>query len=273
MGQDTEQLPEKNENLGTGKKSDGYKRVMRRWVAFLIHEPDALLAGSAPFLLIALPVITIGPAWIALHYYTRAREAGVKRTWRDACRFAFKRCGAKAWLMGATDALALIMAGGCLLGVFGLAGVFGAFALPTTAAAAADNAIVTAAADTAIATAAPATSITAAAIETAYMLPLPFRLLYALLFAADILYIMSGIYRYPALCAEPDTGFAQLVSRGFLLALGNPGWTLMFLFASLLTLLICALTGVGILLLFPAAASALAICAYAEMSAYYLPES
>ena len=253
-GLDDGVCPEDGSAPDPGNKSDGYKRALRRWVSFLIHEPDALLAGSVLFLLVALPLVSLGPAWVALHYYAHTRDVGVKRSWRDAYRFAFIRCGAKAWLMGASDALAIFMAGGCLLGVLGAPGVVGVGA------------------DTAgIAAAFAVGAGVVGAAEAAFMLPLPMRILYALLFSVDVLYIMSGIYRYPALRSEPDTGFARLASRGFLLALGNPGWTLMFLFASLLTFILCALTGVGVILLFPAASSALAICAYDEMTVYYLP--
>jgi hypothetical protein len=217
-----------------GPKSAGYARALRRWTGFLIREPDALLAGSALFLLTALPLVTLGPALLALHYYMRAREEGVRRTWRDACRHAFLRCGARSWLMGATDVFALVMAGGCLLGVLGLPADFS--------------------------TAPPAPPP---------MLPLPLRAVYAALFALDLLYFLSGIYRYPALIDAPEAGFIKTASRGFLLAVGDLGWFLMFTFASLLALIVCALTGVGIFLVFPAASAALAGCAYDEMSAYY----
>ncbi|MDR3121403.1 MAG: hypothetical protein LBU58_08745 [Clostridiales bacterium] len=260
-------------------KSAGYIRALRRWTGLLFHEPNSLLAGSLWFLLTALPVVTIGPAWLALLDFMAAREAGKRRTWRQSCRLVFFSCGRRVWLMSASDALALLMAGGCLLAV----------------------------------------------TDGAFLLPL--RAVYAMLFAVDALYLLSGLYRYPALRAEAesraetelraeeagriaDTASASMAAassadnglvskivqdtastrganrhtgglvrdaallalRGALLALGNLGWTLMFFFASLLALLVSGLTGVGVLLLFPAASAALAVCAYEEMIAYYLPE-
>ena len=219
------------QDIDLGPKSAGYVRTLRRWAPFLLREPNALLSGSVFFVLASLPLITLGPAWAALHYYMAARESGVQRTWRGACRFAFRECGAKAWLMGLTDALALLMAGGCWIAVFGASGAPGA--------------------------------------EVSF-LPLPLRFIYAALFAFDIIYLISGMYRYPALCAEPANSAPRLAARGFLLAFGNVGWTLMFFFSALLAFIACALTGVGILALFPAASAALSCCAYDEMTAYYI---
>lgn len=276
-------------NVLLGPKSAGYARALRRWAPFLLHEPNALFSGSLWFLLTSLPIVTLGPAWTALHYYMAAREAGIHRTWRDASRFAFRGCGARAWLMGLSDAAAFAMAGGSLIAVFGAPGGAPEFGMPV-------------------------------------------RMLYAIFFTIDVLYLLSGIYRYPALGAAPETEtphvatvtatpgaapetetpcdtstsgspcdsfitdtpcdsstsetlraasaaektnaefpitVSRLAARGFLLALGNPGWTLMFAFAALLAFILCALTGVGILILFPAASAALSVCAYDELKAYY----
>ncbi len=206
-------------------RSEYYIAAMRRWVPFLWKEPHALLAGSGWFMLTCLPLVTFGPALIALTHYMRLRERGIKVSWRQATALAFRQCGARGWLMGLTDGLALFMAGGCALSV----------------------------------------------LEEG--LPLPIRLIYALLFIVDLLYLMSGMYRYPALNAEPGAKVGMMAARGFLMALNNLGWTLMFFFAQLLALMICALTGVGLFILYPAAAALLAACAYESMLRQYLPDT
>ena len=206
------------------KRSDCYVRAVRRWVPFLWKEPNALLAGSGWFLLSCLPLVTIAPAWLALTRYMRGRERGIAVGWREAARFALRGCGAGGWLMGVSDALALLMAGGCALAVFQEGMAF------------------------------------------------PVKMLYALLGSMDLLYLLSGMYRYPALNAEPEARLTSLIARSFLMALGNLGWTLLLFCAQLLAFMLCAATGVGLLFLFPAASALLAVCAYDAMLRQYTTE-
>ncbi len=203
---------------------DCYITALRRWVPFLWKEPNSLLAGSCWFILTCVPVVTAGPALLALTHYVRARERGERVTWREARSFAFGRCGAKGWLMGLCDAAALILAAGCALTV------------------------------------------------TEETLPVPVRFLYAVLFAFDVSFLLSGMFRYPALRAQPEDKLGVLILRGYLLALGNLGWTLLIFCAQLLALMVCALTGVGIFLLFPAASACLAACAYDCIIRQYVPD-
>lgn len=207
----------------TIKKSERYVRGLRSWLTFIRKEPNGLLAGSCWFLLTCLPLVTIGPAWLALNHYMDHRNRGIKTSWREAMAFSLRTAGAKGWLMGLSDLAAAVMAGGCIL----------------------------------------------ALLEGS--LPLPLGFLYALLFLADLLYLLGGLYRWPALAREPGNKLTLLIARGFLMAVGNPGWSLMFAFAGLLAFLICLLTGVGIILLFPAASALLATCAYGSMVKIYLP--
>ena len=197
------------------KNSDRYIESMNRWVRFMIREPNGLLSGSLWFLLTCLPIVTIGPARLALAHYMHNRESGCKVSWRSSAAFAFRECGARGWIMGASDIASLILAVGCLL-----------FILEES-------------------------------------VPFPVRLVYAFFFVFDVLYLLSGIFRYAALAGEGASAKSGLIMlRGFLMALNNIGWTLMLSFASLLALLISAATGVGLVALYPAAAEALGACAY-----------
>jgi hypothetical protein len=202
-------------------KSGQYAAALKRFMAFVRSEPNALMGGSLLFALACLPVVTAGPAWLALCRYMHGRERGEGISWLGACALSFRTAGARAWLMGLSDMLALAMAGGCALVLL-------------------DGGM-------------PAAALFA----------------YSAMLMLDLVYLMSGIYRYPALCAEPTGRFGLLAARGFLMALANIGWTLMFSFAQLLALMVCALTGVGLLLLFPAASALLAVCAYDSMSKLY----
>jgi hypothetical protein len=203
-------------------KSGQYAAALGRWAPYLWREPNGLMCGSLLFALTCLPIVTAGPAWLALCHYMDARERGVRVPWwRGACAMAFREAGARAWLMGLTDMLALAMAGGCALVLL-------------------DGGM-----------------------------PAAVLLAYAIMLVCDLIYLLSGMYRYPALAAEPGNRLALLAARGFLMALANMGWTLMFAFAQLLAFMLCALTGVGLLLLFPAAAALLSARAYASMAKLY----
>jgi hypothetical protein len=184
-------------------------------------EPHALVAGSLLSVCVSLPVATAGPARLATARYMALRERGESATYRDALRFAFVESGGAGWLMGLTDALALLMAGGCVVAMLS------------------DGAA------------------------------MALRALYSGLFVIDMAYLASGIYRYPALADEPGSRVTMMVTRGFLMTLANPGWTLLFICAQLLALVICAATGVGLVALFPAASSLLEALAYEEMSSAY----
>jgi hypothetical protein len=184
-------------------------------------EPHALIAGSVLFALAALPIVTLGPAWLAAVRYMSMRERGESIDYRGAARFAFRDRGGAAWLMGLTDALALAMAGGCVL------------------------------------------------IMLSEEAALALRALYAGLFVLDMTYLASGIYRYSALNDEPDARAGMLAARGFLMTLARPGWTLLFRCAQLLALIVCAATGVGLVMLYPAASALLEAVAYDETAASY----
>ena len=203
------------------KKSGLYAEALKSWLRCGIREPEGLLAGSLWFWLTCLPVVTYGPARLALTYYMGRRFDATRVTWKEAARFGFRP---KAWLMGATDFLALLLAGGS---------VYAFLEMPV---------------------------------------PLPIRGLYAAVLAPDLLYFISGVYRYPALAREPDTNLRMLMLRGFLMGVGNLIQTLLFACASLLFFMLCAATGAGLVLLYPAGGALLAGCAYREMIKLYLPE-
>jgi hypothetical protein len=204
-----------------GTRKFCYMAALRRWGKFLWTEPDALLAGCLWFLLTALPIVTAGPAWLALAAYMAAREEGRRMSWRAACALAFCRGGWRGFAMGLGDCLVLLLAGGCALGAL--------------------------AAD----------------------LPLALRGLYGLMLALNCLYLCSGLYRYPALARQPKGPVPALAARGFLMFLHSLGWSLLFVCAQLLALMVCAATGAGLLFLWPAASAALGGCAYDEMRKAY----
>lgn len=206
------------------KNSDRYIEAMRQWLHALRAEPHALMAGSLWFVLTALPVLSFGIARIALTYYMRQRALGIQTTWKEARRFATRTCGARAWLLGLSDLLVLILTGGCFLGI------------------------------------------------TQPELPIFIRFFYGLMLMLDGLYLLSGLYRYPILVREPDLSLSMLVSRALLITVGTLGWTLMLHFASFLAFLICAFSGVGLFLLYPAASALLSACAYAQMLEKYREE-
>ena len=205
-------------------KSERYKNAVGDWLSCAAKEPDGLVAGSLLFVLCCLPLLTFGPAWLALAVYMGRRGAGVKTSWREAMSFALKRCGLKAWLMGWSDFLAVALAGGGLLALGGM------------------------------------------------QLPALLRFVYGIALFLDGLYIVSGLYRYPALAREPNNLLSRIIVRGFLMAIGNLGWTLLFACAQLLLLVVCAATGIGLVLLYPGGVALLAYYAYTEMIQIYFPK-
>ena len=102
-------------------------------------------------------------------------------------------------------------------------------------------------------------------------LPLPLRFIYCAVLLLDLIYLFSGIYRYPALAAEPDKKISMLILRGFLLSAESPLQSFLFFCVQLLWLMLCALTGVGLPLLYPAGAALLSHCAYSHMIKRLLP--
>jgi hypothetical protein len=96
-------------------------------------------------------------------------------------------------------------------------------------------------------------------------LSMPMRMIYCAVLLLDLIYLSSGIYRYAALSAEPENKASLLMLRGFLLSAECPFWSFLFLCVQLLLLLACALTGVGLALLYPAGAALLSHCAYSHM--------
>jgi len=204
-------------------KSETYKNAVGDWLSCAAREPDSLVTGSLLFLLCCLPVVTFGPAWLALTYYMGRRSAGIKTSWRGAVSFSLRRCGIKAWLMGWSDFLALALAGGGLLALWGMG------------------------------------------------LPAAMRFFYGIALILDALYLISGLYRYPALAKEPGNRLSRIIVRGFLLTIGNLSWTLLFACIQLLLLMLCAVTGIGLIFLYPGALSLLCYYAYNEVIRLYFP--
>ena len=100
-------------------------------------------------------------------------------------------------------------------------------------------------------------------------LPAALRFPYAVVLLLDLIYLASGIFRYPALAREPEAKIHMLMLRGFLLVIGSPWWAFLFSCVQLLWLMICLLTGVGLPLLYPAGAALLSHCAYTEFIKHY----
>ena len=204
--------------------SERYIAAVRRWWRYLRTEPQGLMAGSLWFVLTALPIITYGLAWTALVYYMHQREQHTRVTWREACGYVWKGCGTRSLLMGGSDLLALLLAGGCVLGM------------------------------------------------TQPELPMVMRLGYALFFMADVLYMLSALYRYPAMMLDTGISVPMAASRGVLMSVGAIGWTLMLCFVALSALLVCTATGVGLPMLYPAISALLAVCAYDEMAQKFMDD-
>ena len=102
-------------------------------------------------------------------------------------------------------------------------------------------------------------------------LPLPLRFIYCAVLLLDLIYLFSGIYRYPALAGEPENRVVMLMLRGFLLSVESPLWSFLFFSVQLLWLTACGLTGAGLPLLYPAGAALLSHCAYTRMIKRLLP--
>ena len=236
-------------------KPSCYIRALKNWFGCASKEPNGLLKGSLMFIVCCLPVVTYGPARLAAVYYMGRRCDGLGVKWKDAVAFGFGfgvRVGVGAdfgadagvGVVAGGAAAAPASAGECRPG--GKAWVMG-FADGLAALLAAGSGY--------------------ALLNSSF--PLPLRFVYALLFIIDVIYFFSGIYRYPALARSPDVKLGLLMLRGFLLALGSPWWTFLFLCVNLLWLMLCALTGAGLPALYPAGAALLSHCAYTEMARHY----
>jgi len=205
-----------------------YTNGLRKWFGCFIKEPHAIFKGSLLAWLCHLPIISYGPAQLTVCYYIGRRCDGYITSWREAVDFGFglsdSKLRLKAWLMGLSDALALLLAVGS------------GYAL----------------------------------LEIEVALPLPFQIIYGMVLLIDLIYLASGIYRYPALVCEPDNKLSLLILRGILLSLGSFWWTFLFLCFHLIWFMLCVATGVGVLLLYPAGAALLSYCAYTEMIQHFI---
>jgi len=214
-------MPEPSPKL---TKSECYKNAVGDWLSCVTKEPNSLVTGSLLFFACCLPVLTFGPAWLALTYYMGRRGDGIKISWREALSFSLKRCGIKAWLMGWSDFLALVLAGGGMLALWGMD------------------------------------------------MPAPLRFFYGIALFLDGLYIISGLYRYPTLAREPGNLLSRIIFRGFLLVIGNLGWTFLFVCVQILLFLLCAVTGIGLIFLYPGGLALLSYYAYTEIIKLYFPD-
>ena len=80
--------------------------------------------------------------------------------------------------------------------------------------------------------------------------PLPSRALCGVLFCLDLSFLLTALFRYPAL-VRGDLPLGRAIHTGFAVALGNPGPVFLHWCVLLLLALLCAATGVGLLLLLP----------------------
>lgn len=200
--------------------AERYIGAMRGALKQSLREPQTLIGGSALFWLCALPVLSLGNAWIAAYVYMKAKLEGREMTARRALRTAFREKGRAAFLMGLTDLLAVFLAGGCAVTLMSSA-------------------------------------------------PNPLKFMYCVWLYIDGLYLLSGRYRYAALAAGDERPYR----RAALFTLHNMGWTLLYGCVDLCLLLLCAATGIGVLLLLPAGMALFGVCAYrATLSRYQDPE-
>lgn len=84
-------------------------------------------------------------------------------------------------------------------------------------------------------------------------------LLYLLLF-----YLSTALFRYPALALNQQLKLPQLVLCTISLVLGNMGYVFLYWCVVLLALMICAATGVGLVLLLPGCTALMMTTAWSE---------
>ena len=84
-------------------------------------------------------------------------------------------------------------------------------------------------------------------------------LLYLLLF-----YLSTALYRYPALALNQQLGLPQLVLCATGMVLKNMGYVFLYWCVVLLALMICAATGVGLVLLLPGCTALMMTTAWSE---------
>ena len=248
-------------------KFELYRGAVKAWLRNAVKEPEGMLAGSLWFWLACLPVVTYGPARLALVYYMGRRCEGKRVKWRDALRFGFR---VKAWFMGAGDFLALAMAGGSAYALLEMP-------LPLL-------------------------------MRGMYALVLILDLLYVMsgVYRYPALaqyfeektdcHILPGrqtaqgrpeLYGQPETqnrsdprtppiqpnqpgTRPPDVGLRMLMLRGFLMCIGNLAQTLLFGCVRLLFFILCAATGAGLILLYPAGAVMLDYLTYNTMVRVYM---
>ena len=79
-----------------------------------------------------------------------------------------------------------------------------------------------------------------------------------------LLYLASGIYRYPILALNPALSLPQLVLCAFSATIKNAGYVFLYWCVLLLALMISAATGVGLVLLLPGVSALLMATAWSE---------
>lgn len=95
---------------------------------------------------------------------------------------------------------------------------------------------------------------------------------YAVFLIVDILYFVSGIYRYPVLIYN-ELKIGDAIAKGVLLTLNNIGHTFLILCVAFCLLIVSVLTGIGIILILPGGMFLLMIYAYKNILVKYKDNS
>jgi uncharacterized membrane protein YesL len=92
-----------------------------------------------------------------------------------------------------------------------------------------------------------------------------FRILSAFFVWTDLVFLVSGMYRYPMMAANPEKSFKDVLVNGFMLTLSHPGQTTLFVMVVLSVLLVTFFSGLFFPLLAPGAIALLSVFAYRNL--------
>ncbi|MCL2059185.1 MAG: hypothetical protein FWH01_09060 [Oscillospiraceae bacterium] len=97
---------------------------------------------------------------------------------------------------------------------------------------------------------------------------------YAFFAVLDLLFLLSGYYRYPVLVCNTNLSLWDVLVTGLMLAANNLGLLLMLFSVNALAAIISVWSGFGILLVYPGVTAFLVIYLYqCNLEKYRLPES
>ena len=199
---------------------DLYILTLQKWLKQLLPNPHKVLHISLVFLLLSLPVVTVGYAACVCLLMARFSVDESEVGFREIVGIYAKPIFLKAVAMGLLDICLAVLTVLC-------AGLLIKSDTSTIA-----------------------------------------RFFYCLYLIMELFLLLSSIYRYPILVCNPKLRLSDVFKRGALITFKYLFRCILFALVMLTAFILCALTGVGIILVFPGLVAFFVIIIYRQTLAY-----